>query len=141
MLDAESVAEALVRPDVTVAKLAPAVGTVSSAGPFDYRVKTNDPAVLEVSLGIPEGKDGSAAPSFVEFYYSREHSVALAEAVPGCKGWRLIPGNPSGSPYLYACRFAGSDERVEVNFVATLDHEIASQDARMVTLILQRNVW
>ncbi|ADW67343.1 hypothetical protein [Granulicella tundricola] len=140
MVSIQQVAEALMQKDVTVAALAPRLGIVEEKGMDDYRVKPDTPTILQISLGIPEGKDASAAPSFIEYYFAVDHPTHLAAALPGCKDWRQIPGNPGASPYLYSCRFAGSTERLEVNFVATLTEDIKTPTAALQTMILQRNI-
>jgi hypothetical protein len=141
MSEVETIAAMLVDPAVTVAKLAPKLGEVTSAGTGDYRVKTADKNVVEVSVGIPNGKTAEAAPSYVQMYFMWGGTVRLAELVPGCRKWVAVPNNPGASPYLYGCRFAGSTERVEVKIVATLTDEIASADAAVSMVVLQRNAW
>ena len=141
MFTVQAVAKALLKPDVTVEALASALGAIEEKGQDDYRVKADDPSVLGVSLGIPEGKDASAAPQFVQIYYSADHPAALGAAVPGCTDWRMVPNNPSASPYLYKCTFPGSNTHIEVPVYATLTADIKNPAARLQGIILQRNVY
>lgn len=141
MISVETIAELLMHKDITVAVLASRIGNIEDKTADEYRVKPDDPAILAVSLGIPEGMTAEAAPSFVQFYFSPEHSTKLVNAVPTCTQWRKIPGNPRASPYLYSCRYPHSTEHLEINIVATLTAAHDDPQATLRTLILQRNVW
>ena len=141
MFTVQALAEALLRPDVSVAGLASSLGVLQYKSSDEYRVKVDDPSVRYVSLGIPQGKDASVAPSFVEIDYTADYVGTLPATVPGCTDWRIIPNNPGGSPYLYTCRFPESTAHVAIPVYATLTADIKDPAARIQDVLLQRNVY
>ena len=141
MLSIQKVAEALMNRQATVAGIASLIGTLGERQSSEYKVTTSFTGIQQVSIGIPAGQDAGAAPKYVHFFFSAEHPVALAHVVPGCTSWKLIPNNAKESPYLYACRFPGSNDSIEVLFSATLTGDIASPSSHLSKLLLQRSVW
>ena len=141
MLSMQAVAEALMNKQATVASVALTIGTLGERQTSEYTVIANYPGVLAVSIGVADGHDATAAPEYVQFFFSPDHPVSLQQIVPHCSHWRKIPGNPKSSPYLYSCPFTGSTKELQVTFVATLTGDIASSSSHVSRVILQRAVW
>ena len=141
MLGIEAVAETLMRRDVTVAIVAQQIGTLGERRSSDYGVVPSDKRLGTVSIGTSEGQDLNFAPAYVRYIFPDNEVISLAEVIPNCSQWKQIENNPGSSPYLYSCRFKGSNVAIEVIYVVELTGEKDSHASHVRDITLQRNDW
>ncbi len=141
MFDIEMIAEALMSKQVTVNTLAPRLGVIQKKGLEDYRIKSSDPDIIEIAVGIPEGGNAKSAPEFVQLNFTPESHVSVTRIVPHCAEWKIVATAPGASPYLYACRYEASTSSLEVQFFAAYNHNMHDLNAHLVKLLIRRTEW
>ncbi len=141
MPDIEVIAEALMSKQVTVDTLVPRLGAIQKKGLEDDRIKSSDPDIIKIAVGIPEGGNAKSAPAFVQLYFTSESHVSVTQILPHCAEWKIVATNPGASPYLYTCRYEASTSSLEVQFFAAYNQDMHDRNAHLVNLLLRRTEW